>query len=317
MLGVRYFKAPPTAHVILYRQGRVIREGPGLSFFYYVPRSVVAQVPLTSSDVPFVFNEVTADFQDVTMQGELTYRLTNPLELAGLLDFSVDPKGRYVSDDPSKLNDRLVHACQILARTYLQRRSLREVLGASEELLSHILRGLKTVESVTALGVEVLGLSILGVKATPEMAKALQAEARERLLQEADQAVFHRRNAAIEAERTIQENELQTEIAVQQKQREVRETKLHADIAVEQQRVELVNQQVENQAKEAQARSTALRATLEPLKDVDWRILMASRSDDDSARQMIAMAFRDLADGAQIGHLNITPDLLSNLMGQE
>lgn len=34
-----------------------------MSFFYYAPTSVIVYIPLASTDVPFVFNEVTADFQ--------------------------------------------------------------------------------------------------------------------------------------------------------------------------------------------------------------------------------------------------------------
>ena len=64
------------------------------------------------------------------------------------------------------------------------------------------------------LGVEILALSILSIKATPEMAKALQADAREKLLQKADEAIYARRNTAVELERQIKENELNTEIAV-------------------------------------------------------------------------------------------------------
>jgi hypothetical protein len=166
------------------------------------------------------------------------------------------------------------------------------------------------------LGVEVLGLSILSIKATPEMAKALQADAREKLLQQADEAVYERRNLAVELERKIKENELNTEIAVEQKRRQVRETKLHADIALEKERAELVDQQVENERKESQARAEALRAVLEPLKNVDWRTLLATRGAGLDSGQLIAMAFRDLADNAgKIGELNVSSELLASLLG--
>src|SRR5687767_13191515 len=124
------------------------------------------------------------------------------------------------------------------------------------------------------LGVEVLGLAILAIKPVPEMAKAFQAPAREDLLREADEAIYARRNSAVQLERTIRENELNTEIAVEQKKRQVRETQMAAEIAVEEQRASLVEQRVSNERKEADARAHALRATLEPLKDTDWRTLM-------------------------------------------
>jgi len=316
MFGIKYIKAPPTTHIMQYRRGLVVREGAGLSVFYFAPTSVIVQVPLASTDVPFVFNEVTADFQDATIQGEITYRVAKPVQLAALLDFSLDADGRYRSDDPSKLNDRLIHASQILARAFTQKQRLRELLVSSDLLVDHILAGLQTSEAVTMLGIEILGLSVLSIKATPEMAKALQADARERLLQQADEAIYARRNTAVELERQIKENELNTEVAVEQKRRQVRETKLRADIAVEQERAELVDRRVENERKESQARGDTLRAMLEPIKDVDWRTLMAAQSGGLDSRQLIAMAFRDLADNAEkVGNINISPELLNTLLG--
>jgi len=128
MFGIRYVKVSPTTHVIQYRSGKTVRSGAGLSFFYFAPTSELVQVPLASADVPFVFNEVTADFQDATIQGELTYRVQNPQKLSSLLDFGVDRFGRYRSNDPEKLSDRLVRAAQILARTFTQRHSLSDLL---------------------------------------------------------------------------------------------------------------------------------------------------------------------------------------------
>lgn len=318
MLGIRYIKVTPTTHVMLYRRGKVVRQGAGLSFFCFAPTSELVQVPLASTDIPFVFNEVTADFQDVTIQGELTYRIKEPASLATLLDFSVDSRGRYRSDDPSKLGDRLIHASQVLARAFTQNHQLGELLVSSAQLAEQLQAGMKASESVGMLGVEILALSILSIKPTPEMAKALQADARERLLEKADEAVYARRNTAIELERQIRENELNTEIAVAQKQRQVREAKLAADIALEQERSELVDRRVENERKESQSRADALRAVLEPIKDIDWRKLMAARSGGLDSRQLIAMAFRDLADNAgKVGNLNISPDLLSALLGAE
>jgi hypothetical protein len=315
MFGIQFAKVPPTTHVIQYRGGRVVREGAGLSFFYFAPTSMIVNVPVASTDVEFVFNEVTADFQDTSIQGSLTYRVNDPKRLASLLDFTVDGSGRYCSDDPEKLSERLTQATQIVARSFTQRHKLRDLLIASDALVQETLAGLRGSETVAMLGVEVLALSILSIKAAPEMAKALQADAREELLRKADEAVYERRNAAVELERRIKENELNTEVAVQQKQRQVRETKMQADIAVEQQRASLVQQKVENERKESQSRADALRAILEPLKGMDWRTLMAASSGAANPKTLIAMAFRDLADRAEkIGKLNISPELLNSLL---
>jgi regulator of protease activity HflC (stomatin/prohibitin superfamily) len=315
MFGIRFVKVPPTTYVLQYRSGKIVREGTGLSFFYFALNSELVKIPLATADVPFVFNEVTADFQDATIQGELTYRISDPKKLASLLDFNVDMLGRYRSNDPEKLNDRLVHAAQILARSFTQKHSLGNLLVSSSALVQDMTEGLKTSETATMLGVEILSLSILSIKGTPEMAKALQADAREELLRKADEAVFVRRNAAVDLERKIKENELNTEVAVEQKKRQIRETQMEADIAVEQQRSQLVDRRIENDRKEAETRGQMLRATLEPLKEVDWRTLMAASAGGIDSKSLVAMAFRDLADNAEkIGNLNISPELLNALL---
>ena len=50
---------------------------------------------------------------------------------------------------------------------------------------------------------------------------------------------------------------------------------------------------------------------------MDWRILMALKGDP-GARSFIAIAFRELAENAdKVGTLNISPDLLDRLLGEE
>lgn len=117
MLGIRYLKVPATTYVLMYKAGKVVKQGPGLSFFYFSPTTVIAQVPISSVDVPFAFTEVSSDFQDVTVQGCLTYRVADPAKLSALLNYTVNSWGRYESDDPSKLGERLVQTIQTAARS--------------------------------------------------------------------------------------------------------------------------------------------------------------------------------------------------------
>jgi hypothetical protein len=309
-----YSKNPPTTYVLHYRNGRVRREGPGLAFWYLQPASTIVAIPLASRDVPFAFSEVTADFQPVTLQGQLTYRVSDPRRLAGLLDFSVRASGQYISDDPDKVPDRLVQTAQIFARAVVQRLTLRGALVSSDTIVAEVVSALREAEPVRLLGVEILALSILAIRPTPEMARALEAEAREALQRHADEAIYARRNASVEQERRIKESELETEVAVQQKQRQIRETQLAADISVEERRSALVERRAENERRDADARAYALRATLEPVRDVDWRTLMAVSGSSADPKLMIALAFRELAENAgKIGEINVTPDLLKSL----
>ena len=316
MFGIRYLKVPTTTYVVQYTKGQPRREGAGLSFFYFAPTSVIVQIPVSSVDIPFAFTEVSADFQDVTVQGNLTYRVTEPQRLATLLDYSVDQRGRFRSDDPSRLSERLVQTAQAAARTFVQQRQLRDVLTNSAALSAAIRQGLVGSEKVTHLGVEILDVAVTTLSPDPEMAKAMQSEAREQLLKEADEAIYARRNTAVELERTIRENELRTEKMMAEKNRDIRETEMQADIAVEEQRRSLVDIRAENERKQASARGEALQALLSPVAEVDWRTLLAMQGSADAAT-MISSAFDNLAQGAErIGNLNISPELLESIVRQ-
>jgi regulator of protease activity HflC (stomatin/prohibitin superfamily) len=313
-----YAKFGPTDYVLHFQQGKIRREGRGLSFFYWVPTSSIVSVPVASSDLPFVFQLLTADFQTVTVQGQLTYRIIEPRKLAELLNFTVNSLGAYVSRDPEKLGQRLINEAQAAAASAVAQRSLRDALRSADALAAAIITGLRTSESTQMLGVEPVSVSITAVTATPEMTRALEAEARERLQQEADMAVYSRRNNAVAEERKIKESELNTDIAVEEKKQQIRETQTRADIAVEERRKALVELQADNERKSAETKAFALDAMLKPLAGIEWEKLVALSGGAAEPRIAIAHAFRKLADNAQrIGTLNITPDLLRSLLDDD
>lgn len=313
---IRFAKMDPTVYVMHYRGGTVVREGAGLSFLYFAPTSTIVAIPLNTTDLPFAFQEVTADFQTVTLQGQLSYRVREPRKLAALLNYAVDQKGEYLTDDPTKLAERLLMAAQSTMRAMIQGAPLRVVLADADGLTTRALGGLKASALAAEHGLEMLGFSLVAVRPTPETAKALEAQAREALLREADQAIYARRTAAVEQERKVKESELETERAVEERRRQVRESKMGADIAIEEQRAALVDQRVANDRKDSDSRAYALESSLAPLKGVDWRMLLALGGGD--GKLLLAQAFERLADNAgKIGQLNITPDLLSCLAGDK
>ena len=228
MLGFSYIKTEPTQYVLEYRNGRPVREGAGLAFWYFAPSTSIVVVPTASVNEPFIFPEVTADFQEVTVQGQITYRIADPQRTAALLNFTVGPRGTYVSEDPTKLSQRLIGEVQVVMRAEMQALPLKDALASGDGLIERVAMQLKSRATVAALGLEVLGLSLLAVRPKAETSKALEAEAREALLGRADDATYARRNAAVEHERTIKESEFSTEIAVENKKRQVREAQMNA-----------------------------------------------------------------------------------------
>lgn len=316
MLGFGYVKVPPTTFVMQVKDGKVRREGPGLSFFYFAPASTIVAVPVSSTDVPFMFQETTADYQTVSVQGHLTYRVADPRRLASLLDFSWKD-GAWATDDPSKVAARVAQAAQAATRGQIQARPLRACLTEADLIAPAVQAAVAASPELQAMGVEVLSVALLAVRALPETARALEAEARERLLREADDAIYGRRNNAVEQERRIKENELATEVAVQEKQREIEETRLGAQIALEERRRELVKAESENVRARAEASAFAAEAVLGPVRSLDPRALQVLAVGSSDPRSLVALAFQEIAaNAAKVGNLNISPELLDTLLAE-
>jgi hypothetical protein len=336
MLGFRFVKVQPTTHLMAFRRGKVVRQGAGFSMFYYSPTTTLVAVPIASREEPFMFEKVTADFQTVTVQGLVSYRIADPVRTAQLLNFSVKPDGRtYESKDPEKLSERVVTAAQILIQREIQQASLADAIRSAGDLADRVLDQLRSNAEIAALGVELLGLAILAVKPTPETSRALEAKAREAVLREADEAIFSRRNAAVENERAIKQSELDTEIAVEQKKRTIRETQMEAeasvrrkknelrqsdmeaDIVVEGRRAEFVRINAENIRTTAEADAHRLGAVAKALEGMDPRVIQALSAAGMQPGQLIAQAFVGLSERAdRIGQLNLSPDLLQSLITQ-
>lgn len=354
MFGFRFIKTRPTDYVILFRNGKPRRYGTALNFFYYAPSSSLVIVPAGTRDANYIFNETTADFQTIAIQGMFTFQVVDPLKLAGLLDFSVDAKGRYVGDGLEKLQVRITNAVQVTLRERLKSMVLREALTGAGALVEHTRSRLIENEVVSALGLQVLDFTILQIGPTPDMARALEASARENLLKEADEAVYERRNFAVEQERRIKENELQTEIAVEEKNRVIREEQMNAEIAVqektriveetkmeaarsiEQKRLEIQKEKLEaeiqmeerrqglienesrNVIEQARARAEATRLQMDLLRGLPpelTELLLLGQMD---AGKIVARAMRDLSkNAAKIGTLNISPELLESLIRRD
>lgn len=335
MFGIRFIKSQPTVHLMQFRGGKLVREGAGESFFYYGPTTTLVAVPVASRDRPFMLELVTADFQSVTVQGQVTYRIGDPHRTASLMDFSLDKDGRsYATEDPERLGDRVAMQVEVIVQQAVQALDLKSALRSAAQMAHQARTELAEQAEIAALGLEILGVSIMAVKPTPDIARALEAEARESNLKAADDAVYLRRMSAVENERAIRQNELDTDIAVEKKKRQIRETQMEAkatemrkenelrteqmdaDIALESRRKEFVAGQAANSRTLAEAEAFRVGAVMQALEKADPRVVQAIAAIGMKPGQLIAQAFGGIAERAErIGQLNMSPELLQSLMG--
>jgi regulator of protease activity HflC (stomatin/prohibitin superfamily) len=305
MIG--FFKGQPTDYIIKYVGGRITREGPGLTFYYLPFNTQIVAVPTSSTDANFVFNEVTNNFQAVTIQGQFTYRIVDPRKAADLLNFIINPRaGVYVSNDPERLRQRIANIIQMETRSHIQQRSLEETLNDSQDIAGAVLQRIRESSLLDPMGIELLSVYFLAAQPTPEVAKALEADYRESLLRKADEAIYARRAAAVEEERKIKANELNT------------------DITLEQQREQLVEMQGGNARREAEHRGKALELETEYRaraleRDAQARAkgqeLMLAPYRTLDPRAILALAMKELGENAgKVGNLTITSEILAELM---
>lgn len=333
MFGMRFIKFDSMTYVVHFKHGRIKQEGKGLSFYYFAPSSSISAIPMGSRDIPFIFNETSQDFQTVSIQGQITYKIENPKQLADLLDFTL-VQGQLINEENfEKLNQRLNNEAQTSTSSFIQGLNLKEAIRSAKEIGDKIELGLQASSAVKLLGVAILSVDVLAVRATPEMTKALETNTREALQKEADLAIYQRRDFAVEQERIIKESELNTEIAVQEKRKQIqekqaeikireeendrklREMRIAADISIETKRKSLIEIKMDSDRKEADAKGYLMEKTLEPYRKFDWKTLMALHPGSMDPREQIAFAFRELAENAQkIEHLNVSPELLEVLL---
>ena len=147
---------------------------------------------------------------------------------------------------------------------------------------------------------DIISTNVLNISADPEMQRALEAKTREALQKDADQAIFDRRNFAVEQERKIKESELNTEIALEEKQKQIVQKQMETDLTKQQnssklkqlefdtnleletKNSELVKLKSENLKKEADARGYQIEQEVKSYRKMDWRIIEALKLDSNS-----------------------------------
>src|SRR5262249_58997083 len=156
-------------------------------------------------------------------------------------------------------------------------------------------RRIREGDQLGDLGVELHDVYILAIKPTPEVAKALEAEHRESLLRQADEAIYARRAAAVDEEHKI------------------RETELNSQVALEEQRLRLIDWQGSNAQREADYRGRATEQEAAYRARALEQELSVYKTLDPPT--ILALALKELGQNAdRVGNLTITSEILAALL---
>ncbi|MEU6975411.1 MULTISPECIES: SPFH domain-containing protein [unclassified Streptomyces] len=319
--GWRHLRSAPTAHIRYQRGGRIVQDGAGLSFWFRALSAALSEVPVDDRELAMAFHARTADFQDVSVQSTVTYRISDPGAAATRLDFSVDPdtgvwRGTPLEQIAGLLTESAQqHALDVLARIPLAEALVDGVAAVRDRMAA----GLGAEPRLPDTGIEVVAVRVVALRPEPEVERALRTPAREQIQQEADRATYERRAVAVERERAIAENELASKI----------------ELARQEER--LVDQRGINARREAEesAAADAVRAEAEAARTVRLaraeaeaaREVGAARAEaqtawlrahaDVPAATLHALAATRAAEQLpRIEHLTLSPDVLTGLLAR-
>ncbi|MFF7333574.1 SPFH domain-containing protein [Streptomyces sp. NPDC090306] len=221
--GWRHLRGAPTAHIRHHRAGTLAHDGTGLSFWYRALSSTLSEIPVDDRELTMTFHARTSDFQDVSVQATVTYRVSDPAVAAARIDFSVDPDTGVWRGAPLEQLGTLLtetaqqHALEVLARTSLAAALADGVSSVRERVAA----GLAAEPRLPATGIDVVAVRVVALRPEPEVERALRTPAREQIQQEADRATYERRAVAVERERAIAENELASKIELARREEQL------------------------------------------------------------------------------------------------
>ena len=283
----KHLRSESNMHIRRFRNGRLIASGKGLAFWFLPMGTSIAELPTDDRELQFLFQGRSRDYQDVTVQGEMIYRVTDPDCLASRVDFSVDlDSGAHRNRPLEQLATLFTGTAQKHAGRYMASRDIKTlVVDGAEQLQLSIEQGFAAESVFADMGLEMVSLGIKDIRPVAELEKAMQTPTRESIQQNADEATFQRRALAVEKERAIAENELQNRIELA-----AREEKLISQQGTnERRRVEeqaiaeetTVKSSIERERMEAEARLKQVRLQAEADSE---RTRILSRAESDAKR---------------------------------
>ncbi len=307
---IRQLRADSASHIQHFSKGRRVRSGRGLAFWFSPDHASISEVPFDDRELPFVLHGQAADYQDITVQGSIMWRVSDPEALADRVDFTIDlATGQHLGLPIDQVNNVLISLARQYVNAHFKHHGVRELLEHGvAPLQSAVAAGLSEAAAIPEMGLALVSVSVANLAPSNELARALQAPTFESLQQQADEATFARRALAVEKERAIAENELANKIELAAR------------------KSELIAREDENMRSEAEAQAAAHRIEAEAEAD-RIRAVDQARADMERARVdvyaelppavLMAMAAQEFAGKLRrIDNLTVTPDMLSGLMTQ-
>lgn len=297
-----HLRVDASSFALHFRGNRMLHSGRGLSFWFRPLKDSVAEVPADDRELPLSVHTRSQDFQEITVQGLVTYRVLDPVKLSQRVDFTVDPKrGVFLRQPLEKLAQIFAQLAQQHAADFMAHRSVRQMLlEGYGPIRERVEEGLLSDPTLQAMGLAVTGVRVISLKPGPD----------------------------VEKERAIQENELQNriELAKREEQLITQQGQNERRLAEERAEAEFValNADLRAKALRSEAEIQQLRAQraaeAEGIRLVEGAKLEAEQKLLEAQAQlppaiMMGLALKAVAGKLQrIDHLNVGADMLGSAL---
>jgi len=237
-----------------------------------------------------------------------TYRFADPGLAARRIDFAIDTgSGRWIADPLAQVASRITELAQQYALASMTTMKLIDLLATGLPVIRNAMSdGLAMDKRLAETSILVIGVRVVSIKPQAEIAAALETPVREQVQQDADKATFERRAVAVERERAIAENELQSRIELAKRE----------ELLVGQEGANALRRATEAAASAkvgSESRAQSLRVIGSAEADAEKARLASYNGVDPGV--LLALAARTLAEHLpEIGTVNLSPDVLTQAL---
>lgn len=327
LLPLRRLRAEPNQLILHFRAGKIVRKGAGMAYWFSPLSAAIAMLPIEDCQSTFVLNEHSADFQSIKVQSTITYRIVDAEKAARRFNFSLSiDTGAWLEQPLDRLSSVLAQRALPVVRKLVSAQKLEDVLRhGSEQVRDAVSSAFNNDPEIEAMGLQLVNLVIDQIVPSAELEKALGTPMREAVQARADEAQFDRRAQAVEKERAIKENELDTELELERRQQELIQKRGENALLQAEQEGQSERAQIEAliERNRLQTAAAAEQTRINAQAQADSQKLLAAQAvaamqdrhqvwANTPTSAATAMAMTELAGKLKtIGHLNITPELLA------
>lgn len=155
MFGFHRFRAGSDLWVRVVRDGRILREGVGLTVWRFGSDATLMAVPVDLRESGFHSQARSAEGSSIRFHGQVAWRIADPATAAALLDFRVDPDGIAFGRGLDRIEGMLRRELRDRLRESAASRTAEDLRWRRELLAKDLRDTLRLGPLASTIGVEV------------------------------------------------------------------------------------------------------------------------------------------------------------------